>query len=277
MSLPDGAAVLERLAGGDINEAFKVRLPDGRTAFVKTREQVQEGEFTAEARGLEWLARAGALRVPGVIEATGGHLALEWVAPGSLSEAGEEELGRGLAAMHRAGAPSFGDPGGLGPTRSGGLRLENAPLADWAQFYAERRLAPLARAAAAAGGLSPSAEAAVERVCERLPELVGSPEPPARLHGDLWAGNVLAGEDGRPWLIDPWPYGGHREVDLALLELFGGLSPRMFAAYREAFPLADGRERRVPLYQLLPLLVHALLFGGGYGAAAERAALRAAA
>ena len=115
---------------------------------------------------------------------------------------------------------------------------------------------------------------AVESVCERMAELVGPPEPPARLHGDLWAGNVMGDEEGRPWLIDPSAFGGHREVDLAMLRLFGGPSERMFDAYREAHPLADGWRERVELYQLSPLLVHALLFGGSYRQAAEGVALR---
>ena len=87
---------------------------------------------------------------------------------------------------------------------------------------------------------------------------------------------MLAAGDGRPWLIDPAAHGGHREVDLAMLQLFGAPSPRTLAAYAEVAPLADGHEARVPLWQLLPLLVHAALFGGGYGEAAVRAARRAA-
>ena len=116
---------------------------------------------------------------------------------------------------------------------------------------------------------------AVQRVCAQLDELVGPAEPPARLHGDLWAGNVHADTYGRPWLIDPSAYGGHCEVDLAMLRLFGlptQLAERAFAAYQEAVPLAEGWRERVSLYQLLPLLVHAVLFGGSYRAAAERAA-----
>jgi fructosamine-3-kinase len=107
-----------------------------------------------------------------------------------------------------------------------------------------------------------------------MPELAGAPEPSARLHGDLWSGNVMADAGGRPWLIDPSCYGGHREVDLAMLRLFGGPSEQVFAAYAERAPLADGWRERVELYQLLPLLVHALLFGGSYVGAAERVALR---
>ena len=109
-------------------------------------------------------------------------------------------------------------------------------------------------------------------MCERIGELCGPPEPPARLHGDLWSGNVMADRDGRPWLIDPSAYGGHREVDLAMLRLFGAPSERVFSAYEELAPLAGGWQERVELYQLLPLLVHALLFGGSYRAGAERAA-----
>ena len=132
------------------------------------------------------------------------------------------------------------------------------------------------RAATDRGALPSGGAAAIERTLDRIAELAGPPEPPARLHGDLWGGNVLAGADGRPYLIDPAAYGGHREVDLAMLRLFGAPSPRTLAAYEEVHPLADGHERRVPLWQLFPLLVHAVLFGGSYGASAVRAARAAA-
>ncbi len=126
------------------------------------------------------------------------------------------------------------------------------------------------------GAISASAGRAVESVCERIGELCGPSEPPARLHGDLWSGNVMADGEGRAWLIDPSAYGGHREVDLAMLRLFGewaGTQSRIFDAYEEAWPLAEGWRDRVELYQLLPMLVHALLFGGSYRAGAERIAM----
>ena len=278
MSLPAGAREPRRVGGGDINEAWHVRL-NGEEAFVKTRPDAGEGEYALEAAGLDWLGEPGALRVPRVIEAADDYLVLEWVAPGRLSADGAEELGRGLAAVHAAGAPSFGDPGfgeRLGvQARFGSLRLSNERSEDWPSFYAKRRLLPLARIAGDRGALSDAGVAAVERVCARLDELAGPAEPPARLHGDLWGGNVHADAEGRPWLIDPSAYGGHREVDLAMLRLFGlpgSLTERAFASYEEVTPLADGWQERVSLWQLLPLLVHAVLFGGSYRAAAQRAA-----
>ena len=279
VSLPAGARVLGGVGGGDINQAFHVVLADGREAFVKTRPDAAAGRVSrAEAAGLRWLGEPGALRVPEVLEVGEDYLAIEWIPRGGL---GRDRRGgarpgpggdprRGLAGV-RAGVRRAGDAART-PARFGSLGLPNEPTADWATFYAERRLRPLARRAAETGALSSSGVEAVEEVCERMAGLVGPPEPPARLHGDLWAGNVMGDADGRPWLIDPSAFGGHREVDLAMLRLFGGPSERMFDAYREAHPLAEGWRDRVELYQLSPLLVHALLFGGSYRQAAERVA-----
>lgn len=278
MTLPVGAHELRRVGGGDINEAWHVRLGSGEDAFVKTRVDAAPGEYALEAAGLRWLAESGALRTPKVLDAADGYLALEWISPGALSAQGVEELGRGLARMHAAGAPCFGDPGfgeRLGiESRIGSLRLPNEPADDWPTFYATRRLLPLVKIAHARGALSEAGVKAVECVCERIGDLSGPVEPPARLHGDLWSGNVHADEQGRPWLIDPSAYGGHREIDLAMLRLFGAPSQRVFAAYEDVSPLADGWEQRVELWQLLPLLVHAVLFGGSYVSAAQQVAMR---
>jgi len=275
VSLPAGASQARRVGGGDINEAWHVRL-GGEDAFVKTRSDAGAGEYALEAAGLRWLAEPGALRTPRAIEVADDYLVLEWVPPGHLGDEGAEELGRGLAETHLAGAPCFGDPGfgeALGvEARIGSLGLPNEPCEDWPSFYAQRRLLPLARIARARGALGGPGVAAVERVCARLEGLAGPVEPPARLHGDLWSGNVHADFEGRPWLIDPSAYGGHREVDLAMLRLFGAPSERVFAAYEEVAPLGEGWRERVSLWQLLPLLVHAVLFGGSYRAAAERVA-----
>lgn len=271
---------LARVAGGDLNDAFAATLADGRRVFVKTSPDVLPGTYRAEAEDLRWLAEPGALGVPEVLavvdpeapDAPGPRLlALELIDSGRLDVAGEVALGRGLAALHAAGAATFG---ASHPTRFGALVVANDPGDDWAAFYAQRRLEPLARAARDRGALDTRGVQAVARVCERVEALAGPPEPPARLHGDLWSGNVMADAGGHPYLVDPAAYGGHREVDLAMLRLFGGPSARCFDAYAEAHPLADGHEERVGLWQLFPLLVHAVLFGGSYGASAARTAGR---
>jgi fructosamine-3-kinase len=267
-----------RVAGGDINDAWQVELEDGTRAFVKAREGAAPGEYATEAAALRWLGEVeGGLPVPEVLEVDDGYLALAWIDEGTLDARGEEELGRGLARVHAAGAPAFGAPppgAPFGGLRLGPIELPPATGDDWPAFYAEHRLAPLLRMAVDRGAVPEPG--AVERAIDRLPELAGPPEPPARLHGDLWSGNVLAGRDGRPRLIDPAAYGGHREIDLAMLALFGRPSPRTLAAYDEVQPRAPAHAERVPLWQLLPLLVHAVLFGGGYGASAVAAARRAA-
>jgi fructosamine-3-kinase len=276
---------LQPVPGGDINDAYRAELEGGAAAFVKTRPDAPPGEYSSEAAGLRWLAEPGGLGTPGVVgvhdppaaaDSSDGDgprlLALTWLDDGLPGD--EAALGRGLALVHAAGADSFGATPNGAPLRLGPLTLSNQPLPDWPSFYAERRLRPLLGPARDRGALSSGGAAAVERVCDRLAgDLGGPPEPPARLHGDLWGGNVLW-SGGRPFLIDPAAYGGHREVDLAMLRLFGAPGPRMLAAYEGVAPLADGHEDRVGLWQLFPLLVHAVLFGGGYGSSVERTARR---
>ena len=210
------------------------------TQFVKARPSHPD-EYVSEAEGLRWLGEPGHLRVPQVIEAGPERLVLERIEPGGALD--QEAFGRGLALTHLAGADGFG---WHRPIHFRHLVLPNDPAPDFATFYRECRLRPF-----------PGYDA--DRVRLEFPE-----EPPARVHGDLWSGNVLAGPGGEPVLIDPWAHGGHREVDLAMLDLFGGLSPRMVAAYEEAAPLADGWRERLEMWQLFPLLVHAHVFGGGY-------------
>jgi fructosamine-3-kinase len=248
--------------GGDICTAERLTLDDGTSLFAKSLPGAPPGFFAAEAAGLRWLAE-GPVPVPSVIAATDELLVLDWVAPGSPSAAAAEEFGRGLAALHRLGAAGFGAPW---PGYIGSLPMDNTPAASWPEFYAERRVRPYVRAATDRGHLSVADAAVIERALERLDVPA---EPPARLHGDLWSGNVHWGADGRAWLVDPAAHGGHRETDLAMLGLFGAPHlDRILAAYREVHPLADGWRERVGLHRLHPLLVHAVLFGGGYGARA---------
>jgi fructosamine-3-kinase len=213
-----------------------------------------------EAAGLRWLAEAGA-RVPEIVSETPDRLVLQRIEPGRLDAAGEADLGRMLATVHAAGAPRFGTLPAPGRFFVGMCELDSPQGDDWNSYYLEHRLMPLA----ARVGL----EHDVANVRVDAPV-----EPPARLHGDLWTGNVLADRDGRPWLIDPAAYGGHREIDLAMLDLFGHIPARTVSAYEEIAPLADGWRERIALWQLFPLLVHAVLFGGSYLRQAHDVALR---
>ncbi len=268
------------VAGGSINDAWRLELDAGPTVFVKSRPDAIAAEFEAEAAGLRWLRAAGGCAVPEVL-ALGDDpawVAIEWIEPGRLTEEGAEGLGRNLAALHRAGARSFGALPPDAPDqrlRIGSVAIELAEDEVWSRVYADQLLLPLVERTRDAGSLAAADAAAIENACARIDDIAGPKEAPSCLHGDLWGGNVLAAANGEAWLIDPAAYGGHREVDLAMLRLFG--SPggeRTFDAYADSFPLADGFEERVALYQLLPLLIHALLFGGEYGTSAGVAARR---
>jgi fructosamine-3-kinase len=258
------------VAGGDIATATRLRLSDGTTALMKTLPHAPEDFFTDEADGLRWLADvAGGAQVPEVLAADRECLIIRWVEPGKQSVDAAAAFGRELAATHAAGADHFG----LGRDGYiGRLPLPNRPAETWAEFYAVRRVLPYLKLARDRGAADEDDAATIEAVVARLADLVPV-EPPARLHGDLWNGNVLWGLDGRVWLIDPAAYGGHREVDLAMLALFGlPHLPRVLDAYAEVAPLADGWQDRAQLHQIFPLLVHACHFGGGYAARAAQAA-----
>ena len=261
------------VAGGDINDAHEMALADGRSVFVKSNFGADPTMFAAEARGLAWLAQARALRVPEVLAVGDTFLVLESISPARRRPDFDERLGRGLAVLHRFGAPGFGlDHDNF----IGRLPQSNAPASTWPDFYRSRRLEPQLRLARNAGLCSSAMARGFDRLFAVLDERVGPAESPARLHGDLWGGNLIVDETGAGCLIDPAVHGGHREVDLAMMRLFGGFGPRVFAAYEEAWPLHPGHQERVPLYQLYFLMVHVNLFGGPYVAQAEHA-LRAVA
>jgi fructosamine-3-kinase len=263
------------VTGGSVSTASRLTLDDGTSIFTKTWPggDPPAGFFAAEAAGLAWLRAAGA-PTPEVIVALPEMLAMEWIDQGEASVAAAERLGRDLAALHRAPAPSFGASwaGFIGP-----LPLDNTEHeGPWGAWFAERRLRPYLKISADRGALSATDVALLDRVLDALPQLPHT-EPPSRTHGDLWPGNVLWAADGRARLIDPAAQGGHRETDLAELALFGG-APHLDvirSAYQEVYPLADGWQSRIPLHQLHLLLVHTAAFGAAFRDAVVAAAQQA--
>ncbi|WP_189312819.1 fructosamine kinase family protein [Streptomyces brasiliensis] len=243
----------------------EVTLDDRQSVVVKHADA--PGAVRAEAAGLRWLAAAGTVRVPAVHGHDERWLVIDRVPTGRPSADAALRFGRALAALHATGAPAFGaaPPGGPEDAYIGLAPMYNIPGTDWPHWYAEHRVLPYLRLAVGDGTLRPSEAAVLERVCERMPELAGPAEPPARLHGDLWSGNVLWGANGHAWLIDPAAHGGHRETDLAMLQLFGCPHlDKVLTGYHETAPLADGWQARIGIHQLFPLLVHTVLFGRGY-------------
>jgi fructosamine-3-kinase len=273
------ADAVARLTGHEVTgtrprgAVTRCTLDDGRELVAKTGEPTA---VAAEAAGLRWLAVADGPGVPEVLGADESWLVSEAVPDGSATPDAAAAFGRALATLHAAGAPAFGSPPPDGPADAwiGDAPMRNDPApagTRWIDWYVEARVLPYVRLAVDRGGMSSSQAAEVEDGCARLTggEVdVGPEEPSARLHGDLWTGNVLW--TGRQaWVIDPAAHGGHRETDLAMLALFG--CPQLetvLRAYDEAAPLADGWRGRVGLHQLFPLLVHAALFGGGYARSA---------
>jgi len=261
------------VTGGSICQARRLTLDDGASVFAKSMaDGAPAGFFHAEAAGLAWLRAAGGAPVPEVLADLPELLVLEWVEPGDVTVAAAEAFGRELAATHRAGADGFGAPwdGFIGS-----LPQDNTvEHRDWVPWFVQRRLEPYLRMARDRNALADADVTLIEQALGRVEPPPA--EAPARLHGDLWPGNLLWAADGRVWLVDPAAHGGQRETDLAQLALFGAAPhlDRIRTAYDEVWPLADGWRERVPLHQLQLLLVHAALFGAGYRSAVM-AAVRA--
>ncbi|HQR80747.1 MAG TPA: fructosamine kinase family protein [Actinomycetota bacterium] len=246
------------LGGGDICRAFRVQAA-GALYFVKTPNRPDPDMFAVEAQGLRRLAGVVPGLTPTVVHADERWLVLEWVEQAGATPVAAEALGTRLARLHAAPAGPFGQ--GPQHARIGSLPMECGAYSSWPVMYAEIRLRPLL------GADLPNCRELVD-VLGREPEWAGPAEPASLLHGDLWSGNVLWGP--QPMLVDPACHVGHRETDLAMLALFGAPHlDRVLAAYQEQSPLAPDWRDRVALHQLWPLLVHARLFGGGYGPRAE--------
>lgn len=257
------------IGGGCINEAMALETSKGRF-FAKSNASVLEGLFAREAAGLSAMRKSGTrLAVPRVIcfedPAPGapGFLITELLEPGRRERGFDEALGRGLAELHRATSDR-----GFGfevDTYCGSTVQPNGWMDRWVDFYRERRIGFQMKLGRDRGVFSKGDARATESFLARLDDLLAGPaEPPALIHGDLWGGNLHVAPDGRPSLIDPAVYYGHREAELGMMTLFGGFSGRVFDAYHEAWPLEPGWRDRNALYTLYHLMNHANLFGGGY-------------
>ncbi|WP_022881780.1 fructosamine kinase family protein [Gryllotalpicola ginsengisoli] len=239
--------------------------------LVKQNPSAPPGFFEAEAAGLRWLAEAtdaGGARVARVIGVSPGRIELERVPSARPSAQAAREFGRALAVTHDAGAAAFGAPpdGWDGPGFIGKRPQPFAHEERWGAFYARDRVLPFLAVAEQAGSVTADEARVIRDACELVADgAFDDDEPPARLHGDLWNGNVLFSPDGVV-LIDPAAHGGHRETDLAMLQLFGApFLGEILAGYESAHPLRPGWRERVPVHQLHPLAVHAAGFGRGYG------------
>jgi len=240
--------------------------------FRKERAGAPRGFFACEAAGLRWLGVPGGPRVARVLDVDEGHLDLERLVPARPTPQDARAFGAALARMHGTGAGAFGVPpdgwsgdGFFGPLDQP-LPMRAGRATTWGRLYADARLEPLQRDLAARGRLTRAMAQGLYAVADALRSgRWDDDEPPARLHGDLWSGNVLWTQDGAV-LIDPAAHGGHRMTDLAMLELFGApFLGQIRAGYAEVHPLPDAYDALVALHQIYPLGMHAVLFGGGYG------------
>lgn len=276
---------LRSVGGGCISTALRVDIATGdssvgaETVFAKVNTADFLDNFEAEADGLRRLGAAGVLRIPQphIVEQRGSHsyFVAAWIEPSARGSRGVfyERFGRGLAELHRA---TRGSEIGLPRDNYLGAAVQrNAPCADWVEFVAEHRLGFQMRWAIEQGLMGAALRRDVQRIIDRLEELLeGRDNETVLLHGDLWSGNYLSDGDGSPVLIDPAVYHGCREAEFGMLRLFGGCPEAFYRAYQDAWPLATGWERRSDVYQLVHLLNHLNLFGGGYQASCAQMAAR---
>jgi fructosamine-3-kinase len=254
----------EPVHGGDINDTYRVNTEQGNFFLKLNKADAFPGMFTSEADGLQALAKSGELKVPAVVATgeTGGwqFLLLEYIDIGRPASDFWPKFARAIARMHKQTNEAFG---WQQSNYIGSLPQTNSWDADWASFYAEQRLKPLAWRLYKRGDFAGSDLENFESLAGRLHSLF-PPERPALLHGDLWSGNFLSDPCGAPAIFDPAVYFGHREMDIGMTKLFGGFSNEFYDHYNRYVALEKNWEERLPLTQLYPLLAHAVLFGGVY-------------
>lgn len=251
--------------GGCINDSRIVTLKDGRRFFVKTHAAAagMPGLFAGEYEVLSLLGRIAVIDAPRPVACAADFIVLEVFNAGKPARDWREQIGRGLARLHRATrANRFGFDR---DTWLGTTRQDNRWRTDWPDFWREQRLGPqLALFAGKTDRDDPLLRSGY-KLMSALDELLGGiDEPPVLIHGDLWSGNAAANEKGEPIIFDPAGYYAQREAELGMMRLFGGFGPRSEAAYAEVWPLPPGSEQRVALYRLYHELNHLNLFGRAY-------------
>ena len=251
---------LRPLAGGSISRAFALKTGSGTSYFLKWGEQTSGDMFRAEAHGLEAIAATQSIATPAVKAVGDTFLLLELIATSAHDKQYWQILGRNLAALHNHKRDLFGFDQ---DNYCGSTPQPNGWYEDGYQFFAEERLLYQARLAYDRHLLEREDVIAVERLCNRLPELIPR-QRPALIHGDLWAGNHLCRADGHPVLIDPACHYGWAEAELAMTTLFGGFDDAFYQSYLECHPCEQGWRERCPIYNLYHLLNHLNLFQGGY-------------
>jgi len=255
------------LGGGCVADVREVELDNGTRCVVKV---APERVLETEAWMLRYLAAHSRLPVPAVLHADGTMLVLEFVVSdeGGIESGVERDAADHLATLHAVTSPCFGLER---DTVIGGLPQPNAWADDWREFFRDRRLLFMGRRALDAGAISSSCFGRLERLSERLDEWIPVANRASLIHGDVWGGNVLVRRGRVAAFLDPAIYFADAEVELAFVTLFGTFGETFFRCYGEHRDLATGFfEVRRHVYNLYPLLVHAVLFGGGYGDSVDR-------
>lgn len=258
------------IGGGCINDSHIIR-GHGRAFFVKLNVPGKAEMFSAEAAGLKEIADTRTVRVPEPVchdaSPAASWIVLEYLEMMPADSKAMRALGIRLAHLHRVTGMRYG---WQRDNTIGATPQINTWADDWVAFWRERRLG-FQFGLAASQGHGGRLIAVGERLLEKLPAFFkGYSPPPSLLHGDLWSGNAAMEAGGEPVIFDPAVYYGDREADLAMTELFGGFPRSFYDAYRAEYPLDAGYETRKHLYNLYHVLNHLNLFGGGYGAQAER-------
>lgn len=257
---------LTSLSGGCISDAFKITTAVGSNYFLKYNPSTSNDMFIKEANGLKELAKSAAIRVPEVLGFDDDYILLEYISTGSKKKNFFEEFGRSFAEMHKFTSENFGfyedNYIGSNPQKNIPAKKEKS---NWVEYYFNKRILYQFKLAEKLGNSTDELRRGILKLEIKIQEIIGnSNEKPALLHGDLWSGNYMVGENSSAVLIDPAVYYGNREADLGMTKLFGGFGSEFYKSYNETFLLEDGYEYRENIYKLYHVLNHLNLFGGGY-------------